>query len=121
LRSQYETDWCKISEGLPSRSCFYKYQVITRLLMKVRKDWHSSNIIQVQDFDIPGEIQQLVNETPMFFSNPGFDRHFIDTTRRTTAQPWSVKDILKLKNLTEIHGKDWNKIVSQLPEKTSED
>ncbi|CAG8646925.1 3195_t:CDS:1, partial [Racocetra fulgida] len=141
LRSQYETDWCKISEGLPGRSpsaCFYKYQVITRLLMKVGKDWHSSNIIQVQDFfqkygpdwelisqnvsnKSPGEIQQLVNENPMFFSNPGFDRHFIDATRRTTAQPWSEEDILKLKNFTEIHGKDWNKIASQLPGKTSED
>ncbi|RIB05977.1 hypothetical protein C2G38_2047166 [Gigaspora rosea] len=141
LRSQYETDWCKISEGLPGRSpsaCFYKYQVITRLLMKVGKDWHSSNILQVQDFfqkygpdweliaqnisnKSPGEIQQLVSENPMFFSNPGFDRHFIDTTRKTTAQSWSEEDILKLKNLIEIHGKDWNKIASQLPGKTHED
>ncbi|CAG8814653.1 13618_t:CDS:1, partial [Gigaspora rosea] len=68
-----------------------------------------------------GEIQQLVSENPMFFSNPGFDRHFIDTTRKTTAQSWSEEDILKLKNLIEIHGKDWNKIASQLPGKTHED
>ncbi|CAG8793131.1 18934_t:CDS:2, partial [Racocetra persica] len=93
LRSQYETDWCKISKGLPGRSpsaCFYKYQVITRLLMKTGND-------------ITKCIKQKLRRNT------------------TIAQPWSEEDILKLKNLTEIHGKDWNKIASQLPGKTSED
>ncbi|KAF0393210.1 Homeodomain-like DNA binding domain-containing transcription factor [Gigaspora margarita] len=139
LKSQYGTDWRKISEGLPGRlpsGCYYKYKMMTGVFMKVEKDWNFEDIIQVQDLvqkygsdwefisqkmqhKSPNEIQQLVNENFQIFSYPTSSLN--SNTEKTVSEPWSDEDILKLTNLIELHGNDWKKIAENFPEKTLEE
>ncbi|CAG8482305.1 16084_t:CDS:2 [Cetraspora pellucida] len=139
LKSQYGTNWRKISEGLPGRlpsGCFYKYQMMTKVFMKVDKDWNFEDIIRVQDLvqkygsdwefisqkmqhKSPSQVQQLVNENSQIFSYPVPSSN--SNAEKTTAKAWSDEDILKLANLIELHGSDWKNIAENFPEKTIED
>ncbi|RHZ56337.1 hypothetical protein Glove_402g14 [Diversispora epigaea] len=133
LAREHDSNWFKIAENLPGRtptSCWLRYVILSRKNNNVGKNWTIKDLICFielfqkygPDWDLiaqhftdkkPSDIQYLVHHNTLITTNLNIFQH--------EMRRWSSEDLVKFKNLYEIHGPDWQAIADYLPGKTHED